>query len=162
TPGSCKKAEVPTPTAPAAAAASPIPPLPPGGVPGTPEGPNAWRCDDGARQVLNEVVRLARKCGVREITTSHLFAAMVSGKDPYLRKALTRRGVSPERLAALLEKLLTKIPASKPLNTGSDVGTVRFSPNAKAILVLSMEIAASERRERLSELDMVRGLIRHP
>lgn len=159
-PGRCLKAEVPT--SPAPAPVSGTPPLAQGGGPDTPDGAIAGRCDDGARQVLTEVMSLVRKCGAREITTSHLFAALVSGKDPYLRKALIRKGVSPEKLAALLEKLLTKLPASRPLNTGSDVGPARFSRNAKAILVLSMEIAASERRQGLSELDLVKGLIRHP
>jgi hypothetical protein len=120
------------------------------------------RFEEGAESVLAEAARLARKSRFREVTTSHLFAAMVSGANPHLRHALTRKGIPPEALQSFLAKLLAKAPGSNLSSTNSGTIRLKLSRNAESVLLRATQIAATADRDRVSELDLLRGFVGQP
>jgi predicted Ser/Thr protein kinase len=120
------------------------------------------RFEAGAAGVLGEAARLARESRFREVTTSHLFAAMVSGANPHLRNVLTRKGIRTEALQSFLAKLLAKAPGSNVPGTGSGTIRLKWSRNAESVLLRATEVAAAAHRDRVSELDLLRGFAGQP
>jgi len=112
--------------------------------------------DAGAARVVERAISYGVRMGALE--TAHLLAAIVSGSNSYLRDRFRACNIPPRRLEAAFHdafKALEVTPRPGP-NTAVDLACTQ---NARAILLHAKLLAATERR-RVTELDLVRALVR--
>ena len=113
--------------------------------------------DAGAGRVVERAVAYGVPMG--GVETSHLFAALVGGGNPFLRDRLQEKRVAVEALEAAFRGIFKAMEGSRPVRVGT-AGSVRYSSNARAILFAAKVSAQAASGRRISELDLLRGFVK--
>jgi len=111
--------------------------------------------DAGAARVIECAVSYGIRMGALE--TAHLLAAIVSGPNPYLRDRFRACNIPPKRLEVAFDNAFRALEVSD--RERNPPVTLMCTPNARAILLGAKILCAPERR-RISEVDLVRALVR--
>jgi hypothetical protein len=103
--------------------------------------------------ILEQAIEFGRSMG--NIDTSHLFTAMLGGKDGTLRDRLKEQGVSPE---ILREEFLEFFKSFNFLARSHLLLTL--SPNMKGILSDALDLAKSQGQNRITEKDILVSFVK--
>jgi len=110
--------------------------------------------EPSAARVIEKAVEFGTPVG--NVSTAHLFAAMVAGEDPHLRDRLRDAGVPPKSLQSAFQQVFHDSGLEGGANRH---GNLDFSPNALTILEMAQRSAQAEQRPRIGEMDLVGGFV---
>jgi ATP-dependent Clp protease ATP-binding subunit ClpC len=110
-------------------------------------------CDSSAWYIIKRSIEAACRSGSDTVGTPHLFLAMLDGEEGCLSNALSRQGVSHTKVKQLFRQMMS------PQGEANLIETIKCSENTKQILLLAKKLSLSEKREKVTETDLLSAFV---
>lgn len=102
--------------------------------------------------VIEQAIEFGRPAGT--VGTPHIFAAIVGGEDGSLRGQLKLLGIPPNDLRSACEDAFKQ--AAEGVDSAAEID---ISENTRKIIGSSKDIAEQDGREKIAEIDLLKGFV---